>query len=608
MRARAWPIGHALAVLCAACALFPPAGWAGPGQPGNGLDVRLGFGGIVKIGVPLPLDVTLPPLGQTGPAELVADAPALGPEVGRVVTSTVVPFQAVAGAPRVIHASVVISDPRRPLVIRVGINGQEVLRRAVPIRPEQVGGRLLVALSDEHAGLASLRRLPDRVEVVYLNGGSLPRVWQEYAAVDLLVVRDLDPAALDAAQQEALRTWVHLGGRLLFIARPTVPALPLLEPILPATKGAARTMSSLAALTASYGGTLPSGSFTVTALVPRPGARRLTEGNLTVMASSDIGWGQIMVWGIDVWQPPFLAWSGRLRLWDDAIGRERPPLVDPAAVAEKLTVGTPLDPLVHAEVGGAIFFYVASLLGLLRWRPTLTGAAGALGIVVVGLGGFALLAETTRARSATLTQVMVLEPVPALGASRATTVAAVAVPYGGRYRVTVARGMVTQPITPSSNLRIEVSRAGTILTGILRSGEPARPFQAVGIVPSHVSASLSADGRRLLVDLGRFRAHHVELHQRDRVYPVGDLPVGRSAIEIRPDGRAAAASDGRTLSEFSQHVRDAIFQAPPGGGILKGTPPVLVAELDWAAPVFMLGGAAAPGQRLTILLVPLEQR
>ena len=47
--------------------------------------MRLGWDGMVKIGVPVPLDVELPPAAWTGPGELVADAPALGPEVGRVV-------------------------------------------------------------------------------------------------------------------------------------------------------------------------------------------------------------------------------------------------------------------------------------------------------------------------------------------------------------------------------------------------------------------------------------------------------------------------------------------------------------------------------------------
>jgi hypothetical protein len=596
-------------VLLAVCALLcSPTARAGSEPAPDGLDARLGFGGIVKIGVPLPLDVTLPPLSETGSAELSVDAPALGPEVGRVVTSTVVPFRAVAGAAQVIHATVVISDPRRPLLIRVSIGRREVLRRVVPISPEQAARRLLVAVSDDRAGLASLHQLPGRVEAVYVAGGALPRLWQEYAAVDLLVIRDLDPALLDGAQLDALRTWVHLGGRLMIVARSGIPAPSALEPLLPAAAGAARTLPSLRSLGTAYGTALLAGPLSVAPLVPRPGVQRLDEGDLTIMAAWNAGLGRVTMWGVDPWQRRFLEWGGRTRWWNAALGAETTPLVDPAAVAEKLVVGTPLDPLVHAEVGGAIVLYVALLLGLLRWRPTPAGAAASLILAGLGLGGFMLLAETTRDRSATLTQVTVLEPAGAVRKARATTVAAVAVPYGGRYRAAVPPGMIAQPITPSSNLIIALSRSGTELSGVLRSGEPPRPFEAVGALAISVSIALSGDGHQLSADLGDLRARHVELRQRDRIYPVGGLPAGRSITGIRPDGWVAASAGERATSELSQQLREAIFQGPAGGAILGGTTLVLVGELEQTAPVFTLRGAATPGQRLTILLVPLEPR
>src|ERR1700737_2453296 len=83
--ARAWPAGHALAALLAGCVLtWPPAGWGGSAAMIDRLDVRLGFDGIIKIGVPVPLEVVVPPLDLAGPAEFAVDAPALGPEAGRV--------------------------------------------------------------------------------------------------------------------------------------------------------------------------------------------------------------------------------------------------------------------------------------------------------------------------------------------------------------------------------------------------------------------------------------------------------------------------------------------------------------------------------------------
>ena len=581
----------------------------------------------MKIGVPLPLEVVLPPLPASGPAEMVVDAPALGPQAGQVVTTTAVPFESVADTVRVVEAPVVISDPRRPLKVRVTVRGQQVLGTSAAVSPEHVGGRLVVAVSDDPTGLAALHRLPGRVAVAYVTAEALPRRWQEYAAVDLLVIRDLDPAALDAAQQQALLRWVRLGGRLLVVARSAAaaqsaetagspggrgPALPAaLDPLLPADVGPVRALPSAAGLAGHYGGTMPSGPLTVATLRPRAGAGHVDLSGVPVIASAGPGpgVGQVIIWGFDPWRPPLAEWSGRLRLWEEALGSEPAPRVDAEGLAARLAAGTPLDPAVHAQVLGAILLYVALLLGLRRWKPTVAGAAAALLIVLAALGAFPVLAGMVRDRSATLAQVTIIEPGGGAGSARATTVAAVAVPYGGRYRVTAAPAeMLAEPLTPASDLRVVLGRAGSELTGVLRSGDPPRPFLAVGAIPLSASAVLSRDGRSLAVDLGPLRASRVELRWRDRLYPLADLPAGRTLRDLRPDGWIAAASDGRPSSDWSARVRDVIFEGAGADAILKGATPVLAGELDGIAPVFTLGGAGAPGQRLTVLLVPLERR
>ncbi len=423
--------------------MWPPAAWGGSEATIGRLDVRLGFDGLVKIGAPVPIEVVVPPLGLVGPAELAVDAPALGPEAGRVVTTTVVPFRAVDGAPQLFHATVAINDPRRPIVIRASVTGREVLRSTVSVSPEQVAGRLLVVLSDDRAGLASLSRLSGRVGVAYVAGRALPRRWQEYAAVDLMVIRDLDPASLDAPQEDALLTWVQLGGRLLIIARPMSPTPPWLQAILPASVGEARTIKVPA-------GVGPPGPITIVALSPRPEARRLVAGDLTVMATAAAGQGRVMVSGMDPWQPRFLQWRGRLQWWDEAIGKEVAPGVDPAAVPETLPAGTPLPLLAHAQAGGAIFLYIALILGIRRRWATLSGVAWSALTALLAIGAFALLAGATRTHSAMVTQATILEAVSGARKARAMAIAAVAVPYGGRYRLIVDRRMLAQPITPSA--------------------------------------------------------------------------------------------------------------------------------------------------------------
>ena len=638
-RARAWRDRHALtalfglALVCGLAAFVSPppplphARAASSPEAVARLEVRLGFGGVVKIGVPLPLEVVLPPLAVSGPAEMVVDTPALGPQAGQVVTTTAVPFVSVADTVRVIRAPVVISDPRRPVTVRVTVRGREVLGTTVALSPEHVGGRVVVALSDDRTGLAALHRLPGPVVVAYVTAEALPRRWQEYAAVDLLVIRDLDPAALDVAQQEALLRWVRLGGRLLLVARsaaaagstetagspggraPVFPAY--LDPLLPADVGPIRALPSAAGLAERYGGTSPSGPLTVAALLPRAGAGHVDLSGVPVIASGGpgSGQGQVTIWGFDPWRPPLIGWNGRLPLWDNALGSEPAPGVDVEGLAEHLAAGTPLDPTVHARVFGAILLYLALLLGLRRWKPTVAGAAGALLIVLAALGAFPMLAEVVRDRSATLAQVTIIEPAIGTGSARATTVAAVAVPYGGRYRVTaVPAEMLAEPLTPASDLRIVLGALGSELTGVLRSGDPPRPFLAVGAIPLSASAVLSRDGRSLAVDLGALRATHVELRWRDRLYPLADLPAGRTVHELRPDGWIAAASSGGSSSEWSGRVARAIFQGSGADAILNGAAPVLAGEVDGVAPVFTLGGARALGQRLTVLLVPLERR
>jgi hypothetical protein len=591
--------------LAAGVMICPPAAWGRSAGAIDRLDVRLGFDGIVKIGVPVPFEIAIPPLDASGPAALEIDAPALGPEAGRVVTTTVVPFRAVAGAPQLLRTTVVINDPRRPLVVRVSVAGRELLRTAAAVSPEQAAGRLLVVLSDDRAGFGSLSRLPGRVGVAYASGRALPRRWQEYAAVDLAVIRDLDPATLDVSQEDALLTWVQFGGRLLVIARPTSRIPAWLQPILPASPGETRTVR----IPPGIG---PPGPIPVVALSPREGARRVGAGDLTVMATAAAGQGRVTVSGLDPWQPQFLQWSGRLDWWDDAVGKEAAAAVDPAAVAGTLPAGTPLPLRAHAQAGGAVFLYVALILVIRRRWATLAGVALSVLVAVVAIGAFAFLAGAIRANSAIVTQAMILEGVSGARMVRATAIGTVGVPYGGRYRLLVDNRMVVQPVTPSGDVRIELTRGGTVIEGNLRPGEPARPFVAIGTAPLAISATLSPDGARLLVDLGNRAARRVEIRRGDRVYPVGDLPAGPSTREIHAGGWIATTGAERTGGEFSQRLREAIFHGPPGDAILGGarvaTTPVLVGELGGVPSAFALGGAAAPGQVLTVLVVPLEQR
>lgn len=584
----------------AAAAVLAARGEAAPGGAGPGLDIRLGFDGVVKVGVPVPLGVGVPPLPWEGRAHLIVDAPALGPQAGTVVVSTVVPFDAVAGAPRDFHVPVVLNDVRRPFTVRLRIGGHDLLRQTVAIDPARVGGRVVVVLSAEPVDLAFLHRLPGRVTGGSIAPETLPRQWQEYAAVDLLVVHDLDEALVDDAQRDALLTWVRLGGRLLVIPRPGAAVPRFLDPVLPAAAGEARSLSTLSGLAARYGAGLPPGPFPVIALVARPGAELVGTPEVPLVAAASAGRGRVTLWAFDPALPPLPAWPGRLALWADALGAPSAPLVDVAAAAGHLPRSTPLDPAVHAEVGVAIFLYITILFAVGRRYPTGLGVAARLALVCAGIGVFTLLTADVRDRATTLTQVTFLEQAPGTGVARVLTVATVAVPYGGPFSVRAPRGAVAASVDAAGDLRLEWIGGAAVLTGRLLHGEGARVLYAVGTTPVRASGWLADDGRSLTVDLGRDALRHAELRWRGRIYPLGDLAPGASRQRLLPDQWShppQIEGDGR--------VRAWIFRAD-GGDVIMDATPVLVGETAHAAPAFSLAGRRARGPRLTILVMPLS--
>jgi hypothetical protein len=585
--------------LVAASAL--PA-WSEPAQE-TSLEVRLGFDGVLKIGVPLPAEIRVPPLPSPGPAQLRVEAPALGPQAGVVTTSTVISFENVPGVARTFQFPLVVADIRRPLTVRAFMGEREILRRSIAIDPARVGGRVVVAVSTEPKSLAFLHSLPGRVIGAGIPEAMLPSVWQEYAGVDLLAVHDLDPARLDDAQRRALVMWVRMGGQLLVMARPRVPVPPFLIPLLPAQAGGPRIVSSVDALARRYGAGLPPGPVIVTSLAPRPDAVEIRTAGVPLIASAPEGWGRITVWAFDPWEPPFQGWDGIPRLWADALGSPPRPLVDTGAIAGRLPDRLPLDPRLHGAVGGVILVYVLLQYVLRRRSPSTAGAAAGFVLACLAVGVFGALAADVRDRSAVLVQATFVEQAGSAPIARAQCVAVAAIPYGGPYRLLAPRDAIAGPATPSGDLRLDMIAGGAVLSGQLRPGEGGRVFEAVGAVPLETSGTLSGDGGVLRVDLRSTSLRRAEVRWADRVYPLGDLPPGVSVRTLRPDLwtrlEDAPADDQRSAW---------IFRGPGGDVIMKPATPVLVGEMEGSASMFAFQGTGAPGRRLTILLVPLARR
>jgi hypothetical protein len=514
-----------------------------------------------------------------------------------------VPFQAVAGASQRLRVPVVIHDVRRPLHVRLMLDGRAIAGTDVPIDPARVAGRLVVLVSDVRAGLGILRRVDERAVDAYVTADALPMRWQEYTGVDLLVLRDLDPARLGEAQRASLLTWVRLGGRLVVVARSGVPLPAFLAPILPAHPGGAVTLASPADLGARFGSPVPAAPIAATALVPQPGAAVVRAGGAPVVAGAAEGDGYVTVWGIDPTVPPLADWEGRAGMWASALGTPTPAIVNATALADRMTLRAPVDRFSHAAAGLLIALYLGGLAILRRRRPTPGGAAAAAAAAVVAVFVFVTLAGGARARSTGLTQIAVLQQAADVPVARALVVAAATVPYGGPVAVVSPPGAAAAPVTITGDLRVRWGDAGAILTGVVR---PDRPwvFQALFDTPLRTSAQFGADAETLTVDLGTAGLRDAEIWSRGLVYPLGNLPAGRSTRVVPSNGwrrGSDAVADDRSAARF---FRAPDSQAP--GAIARLPRPVLVGERTAAPPVFALGrGRGDPGLEDVVLIVPI---
>ncbi|HEU4798312.1 MAG TPA: hypothetical protein VFT63_05250, partial [bacterium] len=205
---------------------------------GPALDIRieLGIGGWVVPGTftPLRIEVSAP---EHIEGILEVEVPALG---GDPPLQHVHPVRVTPGARQQIAFDVIISDPRRPLTLRVRSGRTLLAHREIPLGVQRTAEGVIAALTREAAGLEFLSNSPRKLRPAYLREDALPLRWQSYGAVDLVALRDIDSRALRPAQQQALIDWVAQGGRLLVSAHDGGVVPEWLQPLLPARIDTAR--------------------------------------------------------------------------------------------------------------------------------------------------------------------------------------------------------------------------------------------------------------------------------------------------------------------------------------------------------------------------------
>jgi len=434
---------------------IPSSGGAAPAPE---LHAAIGVGGWVSPGEVAPLRVevrsALPIAGM-----LLVEMPS-GIRGGLPVIH-VLPVRLPAGGRQQAQIDVVVHDPRRPIMIAVRDARAERGRQEVRIGVDLVVDGVVAALTREAAGLEFLAGTERKRQPAYITEADLPVRWQAYDAVDLLILRDLEPRLVVPAQERALVEWIAQGGRLLVVAP---QRLNLNE---------ARWLRDL---------------------LPSSGRRTYGRGVVAVAAA-------------DLFAPAHRA-RGELRT-QVLVLLDRPsgsPVADPA-LAGVLPSTRPLS-------GGTQFgLAILSLLYIVAARFLLRrfGASRGGWIVIavfIGASTAALYTFSAGARSAatSLAQLSVAEMLGTLKYARVTTYASIIAPYGGRFIVSVPDG-VTAAVTHDEGARE--------IRGSASSGQVS--IAARQIITLRLGARQSAPDV-LAIDRGAPALQRAVLYRRRQLY------------------------------------------------------------------------------------------
>ncbi len=355
------------------CLLAAPAMAQPPGGPVEFTRINIGFAGRYKVGYWTPVRLTLK-LGALpeGVASLrghvslaVADGDGatnrvrteqpiqLSPGAG---TQTVVLYAKFGGVDNVVEATF-HPEGGRPISRR--FDGAEIGdERHVPWA--MLSAQELIVNVGSSAGFeaaAQLNRSDDgeSIAVARLDDTrSLPTRWYGYEGVDTLALTTSRPEVYDtlnAAQVEAIRHWLELGGRLILFAGDEAPRM--LDPQEPLAGFAPGSFQNKDMITLSRTGELEeyaeadadplllAGDLRVPKLADVRGKVEVRQGEAALVIRSPFGFGEVVFVGADFDRGAFVRWRSRGQFLNKLLGK-------PAAGVKRVSDDDPGGRLSHS--------------------------------------------------------------------------------------------------------------------------------------------------------------------------------------------------------------------------------------------------------------------
>ncbi|HHX40717.1 MAG TPA: hypothetical protein GX715_12200, partial [Armatimonadetes bacterium] len=312
---------------------------------GLSLEATAGHDGYARSGSWIPVTVLLENNGREVQGDLVA-FPSSRAQGAATRRSIRVP----AGARQRHHLLVHVSQ--RGQSIHIGF--QDVATE-VSVREIDEHDRVVLAVSEDRSALGFVQGVSAGPPLPPLHGGfryqplahiaridaaGLSPIPLAYSSVDVVALGTTPARALSMEQREALIGWVADGGTLVIAGGSDVARLrdPFWKDLLPVANPVPRTLSSLSALEARFGGTMPPGPGVVAAGKAVPGARVwLSQGDVPLIVSRPHGNGTILFFAFDDSQAPVRGWAGQVALWQEILAG----LADPRVAHTAQLAGGP---------------------------------------------------------------------------------------------------------------------------------------------------------------------------------------------------------------------------------------------------------------------------
>ncbi|HEV7213535.1 MAG TPA: hypothetical protein VGP33_00310, partial [Chloroflexota bacterium] len=306
---------------------------------GISMDVQVGYGGSVRMGAWVPVQVNVANDGPdlAGRVEVQFEAGTPAPIFGPPPTVYSIP----ATFPQHSHKRLVVDVPMPPVLhsnrvqVRLVSGNQTVLQQAQQFAPIS-SGDLACGVLDQTLGsydfLGNLN-LPGRQQharIADLTLADVPGQSALLASLDCLVVGNLDLSAMTTAQKLALTSWVGDGGLLVVTGginwQQSLPALP--AQLLPERVTGVGTLSSFAPLDQfAHVGDAGPGPWPVALGTPQNSVVVAGDSATPLLTVRRFGSGTVFFYALDPTQEPARSWAGNSFLWPYMLGFANTPLV-----------------------------------------------------------------------------------------------------------------------------------------------------------------------------------------------------------------------------------------------------------------------------------------